>query len=75
MDFEKGIDVDLPAILDGYFYHGLHPGSFYKAVIHNDLRTAVSLKHELIDIKKTIMFIDCWMTEHNIEMEFLKNVD
>ncbi len=76
MDINKldvGVDIDLDKILDGYFYHGLNPGSFYKAVIHNDLRTALFNAHPLIDLKTTIQFIDLWMKYHKIDMEFLKD--
>lgn len=67
----KGVDVDLEQILDNYFYHGLDPGSFYKAIIHNDLRRALYNSHPLIDIKSTIEVIDHWLIEHNINMDFL----
>lgn len=75
MDLILGVDADLPVVLNQYFYHGMHPGSFYKAIIHNDLRTALYNMHPLIDLKATIQFIDLWMRENDIDMEFLKNVD
>ena len=75
MELETVIDVDLDQILNNYFYRGLYPGSFYKAVIHNDLRSAMMLAHPLIHVKQTINFVDRWLIEHNINMEFLPDVD
>jgi hypothetical protein len=75
MDIRIGIDADLHDILNNYFYHGINPGSFYKSVVHNDLRTALFNVHPCIDLKQTCSFVDHWMVEHKIDMEFLKNVD
>ncbi len=72
-DVVQGIDAELYSILDNYFYYGLHPGSFYKAVIHNDLRAAMTNSHALIDVKATIESVDRYMIGRKIDMEFLKD--
>lgn len=73
MNIIKGVDAFLHAILENYFYHGMHPGSFYKAVIHNDLRKAMANAHPLIDVKATIEAVDRYMIDRKIQMEFLKD--
>ncbi|CAB4127840.1 hypothetical protein UFOVP98_55 [uncultured Caudovirales phage] len=53
------ISKDCITAIDNYIKYGLHPGAYFKAIIDNDLETAIfnAHPHELQVIKNTIIYV------------------